>query len=181
MIHPSADVQSTRIGAGTAIWQFCVVLKDAIIGKNCNINCHVFIENDVIIGDNVTIKPGVQIWNGLRIGNNVFVGPNVTFTNDLIPRSKLYPDNFLQTIISDGASIGANATILAGIKIGPGALVGAGSVVTKDIPAYTVWYGNPATLKGYITETNVLLDKDLKSKNGDKFELRNGVLTPIRE
>jgi acetyltransferase-like isoleucine patch superfamily enzyme len=180
MIHPTADVQSTKIGSGTTIWQFCVVLKDAVIGKNCNINCQVFIENDVIIGDNVTIKPGVQLWDGLRIGDNVFVGPNVTFTNDLLPRSKQYPEIFLKTIVEDGASIGANATILAGLRIGRNALIGAGSVITKDIPAYTVWYGNPANLKGYITEFNLLLDKDLKSKDGCKFELRNGVPKPIK-
>ena len=81
-IHPLADVQSTNIGTDTTIWQFCVILKEAVIGKNCNINCQVFIENDVVIGDNVTIKPGVQIWDGLKIEDNVFIGPNVTFTNE---------------------------------------------------------------------------------------------------
>ena len=97
-IHTNSHVQSINIGAGTTVWQFCVVLKDAIIGRNCNINCHVFIENDVIIGDNVTIKPGVQLWDGIRIGNNVFIGPNVTFTNDLVPRSKHYPKSFIPTL-----------------------------------------------------------------------------------
>ncbi|MFP3534379.1 DapH/DapD/GlmU-related protein, partial [Burkholderia sp. SIMBA_042] len=83
-----ADVQTDNIGEDTMIWQFCVVLKGAKIGKNCNMNCQVFIENNVIIGDNVTIKPGVQIWDGVTLEDNVFIGPNVTFTNDLIPRSK---------------------------------------------------------------------------------------------
>ncbi|PQL92643.1 acyltransferase [Apibacter adventoris] len=151
-IHPTSDVQSQNIGDNTLIWQFCVILKNAVIGENCNINFNVFIENEVIIGNDVTIKPGVQIWDGITIEDNVFIGPNVTFTNDLIPRSKQYPEKFEKTIIKKGASIGANATIIAGHIIGEYALVGAGSVVTKDIPPYTVWYGNPAELKGYITE-----------------------------
>ena len=144
MIHHLADVQSKNIGKGTTIWQFCVILENASIGKNCNINCNVFIENDVQIGDNVTIKPGVQIWDGITIEGDVFIGPNVTFTNDLFPRSKKYPEKFEKTLIKKGASIGANATILAGITIGENALIGAGSVVTKDIPANEIWMGNPA-------------------------------------
>lgn len=151
-IHPTSDVQSQNIGDNTFIWQFCVILKNAVIGENCNINFNVFIENEVIIGNHVTIKPGVQIWDGITIEDNVFIGPNVTFTNDLIPRSKQYPEKFEKTIIKKGASIGANATIIAGHIIGEYALVGAGSVVTKDIPPYTVWYGNPAEQKGYITK-----------------------------
>lgn len=143
-IHPLADVQSINIGEGTVIWQFCVILKGAVIGKNCNINCHVFIENDVVIGDNVTIKPGVQLWDGVTIMDNAFIGPNATFTNDMKPRSKKYPEIFLKTIIQKGASIGANATILPGITIGENAMIGAGCVVLKDIPANTVWVGNPA-------------------------------------
>lgn len=143
-IHHLADVQSDNIGESTFIWQFCVVLPGAKIGSNCNINCQVFIENDVIIGDNVTIKPGVQIWDGITIEDNVFIGPNVTFTNDKRPRSKHYPIEFLKTYIGKGASIGANATILPGIKIGPNAMIGAGSVILKDVPANTTWVGNPA-------------------------------------
>lgn len=143
-IHHLADVQSHNIGDGTFIWQFCVVLPDAIIGRNCNINCNVFIENDVMIGDNVTIKPGVQLWDGVCIEDNVFIGPNATFTNDIFPRSKQYPDNFLKTIVKRGASIGANATILPGIVIGENAMIGAGCVVTKNIPPNTTWIGNPA-------------------------------------
>ena len=143
-IHKLADVQSKSIGVGTRIWQFCVVFAKAKIGKNCNICAQVLIENDVIIGDNVTIKSGVQLWDGIRIEDNVFIGPNVTFTNDLFPRSKIYPNHFLQTIIKAGASIGANATILPGITIGEKAMVGAGSLVTKDVLAGQVVLGNPA-------------------------------------
>lgn len=144
IIHPLADVQSSNIDEGTYIWQFCVILKNARIGKGCNINCNVFIENDVIIGNNVTIKPGVQVWDGVTLEDNVFIGPNVTFTNDLFPKSKNTDFILEKTIIRKGASIGANSTILGGITIGENALIGAGSVVTKDIPANEIWVGNPA-------------------------------------
>ncbi|MFY7846119.1 MULTISPECIES: acyltransferase [Chryseobacterium] len=144
MIHPLADVQSKNIGEGTMIWQFCVVLKNATIGKNCNINCQVLIENDAIIGDHVTIKPGVQIWDGITLEDNVFIGPNATFTNDLFPKSKNKEFKLIKTLVKKGASIGANATILAGVTIGENALVGAGSVVTKNIPDNEIWVGNPA-------------------------------------
>lgn len=169
MIHPLADVQSINIGKSTDIWQFCVVLPGAKIGENCNINCHVFIENDVIIGNNVTIKPGVQIWNGVTLEDNVFVGPNVTFTNDLIPKSKQYPQSFTKTIVKQGASIGANSTILAGNVVGEFAFVGAGSVLTKSIPAYHLYYGNPARHQGYVTKEGILLNLQLKDKNGDEY------------
>jgi acetyltransferase-like isoleucine patch superfamily enzyme len=150
MIHKLADVHSLNIGEETNIWQFCVVLKNAIIGNNCNINAGVLIENDVIIGDNVTVKSGVQIWDGIVIENNVFIGPNVTFTNDFLPRSKQYPSEFLNTKIQNGASIGANSTIVGGITIGEYAMIGAGSVVTKNIGIQELWYGNPARHKGYV-------------------------------
>lgn len=144
-IHPLADVQTENIGAGTRIWQFCVVLAGAKIGANCNICAHVLIENDVVIGDNVTVKSGVQLWDGLRIEDNVMIGPNATFTNDLFPRSKeLYP--LLRTTVKVGATIGANATILPGVTIGEKAMVGAGAVVTKDVPPDVVVVGNPAKI-----------------------------------
>ncbi|MDX9848001.1 MAG: acyltransferase [Tenuifilaceae bacterium] len=178
-IHPTSDVQTNRIGELTTIWQFCVVLKDAKIGSNCNINCNVFIENDVIIGDNVTIKPGVQIWDGLRVEDNVFIGPNVTFTNDLLPRSKNYPDKFLQTIIRKGASIGANATIIAGIEIGEYSMIGAGSVITKNVPPFTLWYGNPAKHRGYVTKSGTIISLKLTDKEGNKYLIEQN--EPIKE
>ena len=133
-----------NIGLGTNIWQFCVILPKARIGRNCNICAQVLIENDVFIGDNVTIKSGVQIWDGITIEDNVMIGPNVTFTNDLVPRSKAKNWTLTKTIIKKNASLGANSTIIAGIIIGEYSLIGAGSVVTKNIPPYTVWYGNPS-------------------------------------
>ena len=170
-IHKTAEVQLAKIGEDTTIWQYSVVLNGAVIGRNCNINCHVFIENDVVIGDNVTIKSGVQLWDGLRIGNNVFIGPNVTFTNDLVPRSKQYPESFIPTHISDGASIGANATIIAGVNIGEYAMIGAASLISKNIPAFTLWYGNPAKQMGYITKNGVTINMDLKDKTGNDYIL----------
>lgn len=134
-IHKLSDVQTTSIGDGTTIWQFVVILKGAVIGNNCNICANTLIENNVVIGNNVTVKSGVYIWDGVKIEDNVFIGPCVAFTNDKYPRSKVYPDEFLQTIIRKGASIGANATILPGIEIGEKAIVGAGSVVTKKCTA----------------------------------------------
>lgn len=147
MIHSLADVQTTSIGQNTNIWQFCVVLPDAVIGDNCNICSHVFIENNVIIGNNVTIKSGVQLWDNIIVEDDVFIGPNVTFTNDKYPRSKQSPKQFLQTVIKQGASIGANATILPGIIIHEYAIVGAGAVVTKDVPKKALVLGNPARIQ----------------------------------
>ena len=171
MIHSLSDVKSKNIGENTNIWQFCVVFPDAIIGNNCNICANVLIENEVIIGDNVTVKSGVQIWDGVTIEDNVFIGPNVTFTNDLVPRSKLHLREYEKTVIKKGASIGANTTIVAGIIIGESALIGAGSVVTKDIPPYPLWYGNPAKHKGFITKDGVILDLDQKDKMGNYIKL----------
>ncbi|MCD9526029.1 acyltransferase [Photobacterium carnosum] len=146
MIHPLSDVQSTNIGTDTRIWQFSVVLKDAVIGNNCNVCAHTLIESDVVVGNNVTIKSGVYLWDGLRIEDDVFIGPCVAFTNDKTPRSKQYPEAFLSTTVKKGASIGANATILPGIILGEHCMIGAGAVVTKDVPAYAVVVGNPASI-----------------------------------
>ncbi|MRX62574.1 N-acetyltransferase [Maribacter sp. RZ05] len=143
-IHRLADVQTSNIGVKTKVWQFSVILKNARIGENCNINSHTFIENNVVVGDNVTVKCGVYLWDGMRIEDDVFIGPNVTFTNDKYPRSKSYPKKFQETIIKKGASIGANATVLGGITIGENAMIGAGSVVSKNIPDGELWVGNPA-------------------------------------
>ncbi|WP_081673734.1 acyltransferase [Pseudomonas cremoricolorata] len=143
-IHPLSDVQSDSIGEGTRVWQFVVILPGAVIGKNCNLCAHTLIEGDVNIGNNVTIKSGVFLWSGVDVEDDVFIGPNATFTNDPMPRSKVYPDHFIRTRLGRGCSIGANATLLPGITIGEGAMVGAGAVVVKDVPAHAVVVGNPA-------------------------------------
>ena len=149
-IHKTADVQATNIGDGTTIWQFVVILPDAVIGKSVNICAHCLIENNVIIGDRATIKSGVYLWDGVRLGNDVFIGPNVTFTNDKFPRSKVYPNKFPKIIVEDGASIGGGATILPGITIGQKAMIGSGAVVTKSVPPYAIVIGNPARIVGYM-------------------------------
>jgi UDP-2-acetamido-3-amino-2,3-dideoxy-glucuronate N-acetyltransferase len=161
MIHKLADIQTEDIGKDTNIWQFCVVLKNARIGNNCNINAQVLIENDVIIGNNVTVKSGVQIWDGITLEDNVFIGPNVTFTNDFLPRSKQYPKDFLKTTIKEFASIGANSTIVGGITINEYAMIGAGSVVTKNVGTQELWYGNPAIHKGYVCKCGQKCDDKL--------------------
>ena len=130
-IHTLTDVQSADIGAGTRIWQYVVVLPDARIGHDCNICSHCFIENDVVVGDRVTVKCGVQLWDGLRISDDVFIGPNVTFTNDNCPASGNAAFERLPTFVEAGASIGAGAVILPGLRIGTGAFVAAGSVVPQ--------------------------------------------------
>ncbi|SEM88837.1 transferase hexapeptide (six repeat-containing protein) [Paenisporosarcina quisquiliarum] len=166
--HDKAIVESNEIGNNTTIWAFSHVLSGAKIGDNCNLNDHTFIENDVIIGNNVTIKSGVHIWDGVTIEDDVFIGPSVVFTNDLNPRSKRYPTEFAKTVIRKFASIGANTTIVAGNTIGEYAMVGAGSVVTKDVPAYSLWYGNPAEFKGYVCECGNKLTKDLLCESCNK-------------
>jgi UDP-2-acetamido-3-amino-2,3-dideoxy-glucuronate N-acetyltransferase len=151
-IHPKGLCESSSIGAGTRIWAFAHILPSAKIGKECNICDHVFIENDVVVGDRVTIKCGVQLWDGTRLEDDVFVGPNATFTNDRMPRSKMYPSCFPVTTVRRGASIGANATILPGLTIGEKAMVGAGAVVTRSVPDKAIVVGNPARIKGYVEE-----------------------------
>ena len=143
MVHPLSDVKA-QIPESSNVWQFCVVFQGAKIGENCNLCANVLVENEVIIGNNVTVKSGVQIWDGVTLEDNVFVGPNVTFTNDLFPRSKDPDWKLTKTLVKKGASIGANSTVIAGVTIGENAMIGAGSVVTKNVGANELWYGNPA-------------------------------------
>lgn len=158
VIHKLADVQSKAIGERTRIWQFCVVMPGAQIGRECNICAHVLIENNVVIGDRVTIKSGVQVWDGVILEDDVLIGPNVTFTNDQFPRSKQYLRGFEKTSVKKGASIGANATILPGITIGDYSLIGAGSVVVRNVPAYALVVGNPAKIKGWLCKCSSKLE-----------------------
>ena len=146
-IHPLAEVLSSTVGAGTRIWQFCVVLAQARIGANCNICSHCFIENLVVIGDHVTVKNGVFLYDGVTLEDHVFVGPNVTFTNDKNPRSRVYSSALLRTVVRRGASIGGGAVILPGVTIGENAMIGAGAVVTKSVPDNAVVYGDAARVQ----------------------------------
>ncbi|MBK6799407.1 MAG: WxcM-like domain-containing protein [Acidobacteria bacterium] len=153
--HPHALVETETIGARTRVWAFAHILPKAVIGEDCNICDHVFIENDVSIGNRVTVKCGVQLWDGITIEDDVFIGPNATFTNDMFPRSKHYPEAFSRTIVREGASIGANATILPGLTIGRKAMIGAGAVVTHDVPPNATVVGNPAKIIGYVDSPRV--------------------------
>jgi UDP-2-acetamido-3-amino-2,3-dideoxy-glucuronate N-acetyltransferase len=151
-IHPLSDVKSAQIGKDTRVWQYAVVFEGAVIGENCNICAHTLIENGVTLGNNVTVKSGVYLWEGTVIADDVFIGPNATFTNDAMPRSKVYPEKFAGITVNKGASIGANATILPGITIGIEAMVGAGAVVVSDVPDQAVVVGNPAKVIRYLTK-----------------------------
>lgn len=144
MIHPLSCVQDCKIGEGTNVWQFSVVLAGARIGSNCNLNAHTLVEGGAVLGDRVTLKSGVYVWDGITLEDDVFCGPNATFTNDKKPRSKVYPESFPRTLVKRGASIGAGAIILPGLVIGEGAMIGAGAVVTRDVDDGAVVIGNPA-------------------------------------
>jgi acetyltransferase-like isoleucine patch superfamily enzyme len=149
-VHPQALCESTQIGERTRVWAFAHVLPGASVGADCNICDHVFIENDVVVGDRVTVKCGVQLWDGLRVSDDVFIGPNATFSNDKYPRSRQHVRPIEQTHIGKGASIGAGAVVLPGLRIGARALVGAGAVVTADVPPRAIVSGNPARITGYV-------------------------------
>ena len=144
-IHPSANVSDKAcIGGGTKIWINVQIRENAVIGENCIISKDVYIDHAVTIGDRCKIQNSVSVYNGVEIGNDVFVGPNVTFTNDKVPRAFNTEWKITQTSIEDGASLGANSTIICGITVGEYAMVAAGSVVTRDVPPYTLVMGNPA-------------------------------------
>lgn len=170
MAHESSCIQSNRIGLNTTIWQYVTVLPGAVIGCEVNICANCFIENNVIIGDRVTIKSGVYLWDGVRIEDDVFIGPNVTFTNDKFPRSKVYPQKYLETVVAKGASIGGGAVLLPGITIGAGAMVGAGAVVTRSVPPNAIVTGAPATITGYVDSEvyGINLEGELKSSDADE-------------
>lgn len=150
-IHPTAVVEEgVEIGEGTRIWHFVHVRRGARIGRNCNIGKGVFIDAGVKIGNNVKIQNFVSVYRGVTVEDDVFLGPHATLTNDLYPRSFNKSWEVVPTLIKRGASIGANATIVAGVTIGEYAMVGAGAVVTRDVPPHTLVYGNPARVRGFV-------------------------------
>lgn len=168
-IHPAALVDTKRIGKGTRIWAFAHVMVGARIGENCNIGDHVFIESGVRVGNGVTIKNGVLLWKGVEIGDFAFLGPGAVFTNDLCPRSPRLPlvkarytDEkawLVRTIVEEGASIGANATILCGNRIGKYSLVAAGSVVARNVKPFQLVAGNPAKAIGWVDRDGAALKR----------------------
>ncbi len=151
LFHPLALIETgASIGRGTRVWAFAHVLAGATIGKDCNICDHTFVEENVRIGNRVTIKCGVYLWDGISIEDDVFIGPCAVFANDKFPRSKQHPAKYLHTIVERGASMGANATILPGLRVGKHSMVGAGAVVTRDVPPHAIVRGNPARIAGYV-------------------------------
>ena len=151
-IHPSALVETDRIGEGTRIWAFAHVMAGATVGAHCNIGDHVFIESNVRLGNYVTVKNGVSIWEHVHIADSVFIGPQVVFTNDRFPRNPKSSWNPEATRIEEGVTIGANATLLCGLRVGTRAFSGAGAVVTRHVPAHGLMFGNPARRRGWVCE-----------------------------
>jgi UDP-2-acetamido-3-amino-2,3-dideoxy-glucuronate N-acetyltransferase len=150
-VHSLAVVETKDIGAGTRVWGFAHVMKDARVGENCNLCEQVFVESGAVIGNGVTVKNGISIWDRVEIEDDVFLGPGMIFTNDLRPRAfiKRGREHLVPTRVSRGATIGAGAVVICGVTIGPYAFVAAGAVVTRDVPAYGYVRGNPAKLAGY--------------------------------
>ena len=170
-VHDSSFVdENCRIGSNTKIWHFSHIMTGSHIGDNCNIGQNVVISPDVVIGNNVKIQNNVSVYTGVTCEDNVFLGPSVVFTNILNPRSLISRKNeFRKTLLMEGASIGANATIICGVTIGKFALIGAGSVITKDIKNYSLVYGNPGKNKGWVSEHGEKLEFDSNLNAQCKF------------
>jgi acetyltransferase-like isoleucine patch superfamily enzyme len=170
-VHEAAMCDSDDVGARTRIWAFAQVLEGARVGSDCNICGHVFIEGGAVLGNKVTVKNGVQVWDKVTVEDEVFLGPNATFTNDFNPRAAVRKsrDEFLPTLIKRGSSIGANATVVCGVVIGEQAFIGAGSVVTRDVPAYALMVGNPARHIGWMCACGDRLGDDLACHCGRRY------------
>lgn len=151
-VHPMGLCESATVGPGSRIWAFAHVMAGAQVGHDCNIGDHAFIEAGARVGSRVTVKNGVAIWDRVTVGNDVFLGPNVVFTNDLRPRAfgSKDPAGFTPTEVRQGATIGANATIVCGVTVGEFAFVAAGAVVVRDVPAHALVVGNPARVVGWV-------------------------------
>ena len=172
--HPSAEIsKDATIGAGTRLWQHCIVLAGARIGRDCKLAHNVFVEGGVIVGDRVVIKDNVCLYDGLEIADDVFIGPNAVFTNVRTPRAHVSrKDAFDKTRIGRGATVGANATIVCGNAIADYAMIGAGAVVTKNVPAFALMVGNPARHVGWVSSAGEILKEDLVCpRTGEKYVL----------
>lgn len=167
-VHESSYVDdNVVIGEGTKIWFFCHIQSGATIGNNCNIGQNVNVANDVKIGNGVKIQNNVSVYEGVEIGDNVFCGPSMVFTNDMMPRASMRKP-YLKTYIGDGASIGANATIVCGHTIGKYAMIAAGAVVTKDVKSHALMAGVPAKQIGWVCECGEKLTSDLHCSSCQK-------------
>jgi UDP-2-acetamido-3-amino-2,3-dideoxy-glucuronate N-acetyltransferase len=192
-VHRLALVESDQVGRGTRIWAYAHVMKDVVVGEECNIGDHAFLESGVRLGRGVTIKNAVLLWKGVELADYVFVGPNVVFTNDRYPRSPRHPvvaaryhdeANWLvRTKVEEGAAIGAQATIICGVTLGAYCVVAAGSVVTRDVPPFALVAGNPARWRGYVDRSGrPLVEKDGGWENpvtGTRYQYHNNVMEEI--
>lgn len=159
--HPTAEVSSqAKVGDNTKVWNQAQIREDAEIGENCIIGKNVYIDEGVHIGSGVKIQNNVNVYHGVTVEDDVFLGPSMTFTNDRTPRAFNPEWKVWETLVKKGASIGANATIRCGITIGEFAMVGAGSVVTKDVPAFALVVGNPARQIGWVCKCGARFDDD---------------------
>ena len=181
-VHPKGLVESTQVGSGTRVWAFAHVLEGAVVGSECNIGECVYVEKGARLGNKVTVKNGVQVWDGVTCEDYVFVGPNATFTNDLRPRvaHPVDPSEFAKTLVRHGATIGANATIVAGITIGAHAMIGAGAVVIRDVPDHALMVGNPARRIGWSCSCGAKLAEDFGcAACGKVFRQTQSGLRPV--
>jgi UDP-2-acetamido-3-amino-2,3-dideoxy-glucuronate N-acetyltransferase len=184
--HPSAIIdEGCEIGSGTKIWHFSHIMPNSIIGKNCNIGQNVVVSSLVEVGNNVKIQNNVSLYTGVICEDDVFIGPSVVFTNVINPRSAVSrQDQYKKTIVKTGASIGANATIVCGNTIGKFSFIGAGAVVTKDIPDYALYIGNPAFQSAWMSEYGHKLNFDSEGmatcpESNQKYQLLNGKVIRI--
>jgi len=185
--HETAVIdKDCKIGKGTKIWHFSHIMTGSEIGENCNIGQNVVVSPGVKLGRNVKIQNNVSIYTGVICDDDVFIGPSAVFTNVINPRSEIIrKDNYLETIVEKGATIGANSTIVCGNIIGRYAFVGAGAVVTKDVKPYALVIGNPARQTGWMSEYGHKLNFDKKGfavcpESEDRYMLEKGVVTKIK-
>ena len=180
-VHESSFVdENCEIGDGTKIWHFSHIMSGCKIGRKCNIGQNVVVSPDVILGNNVKVQNNVSIYTGVICEDDVFLGPSMVFTNITNPRSAIIRrDQYEKTVVKKGASIGANATIVCGNDIGEFAFIGAGSVITKEVPAYALVVGNPARQIGWMSEYGHRLtfneaNSAICPESGEKYILENG-------
>ncbi len=180
-VHESSYVdEGCQIGKGTKIWHFSHIMSRCVIGEDCNIGQNVVISPDVVLGRNVKIQNNVSVYTGVRCEDDVFLGPSMVFTNVINPRSAVSrKDEYKATIIRQGASVGANATIVCGNSLGEYCLIGAGSVVTKDVPAFALMVGNPARRIGWVSRNGEKLHFDENGHatcpaTGEQYILQDG-------
>jgi len=184
--HPSAVIdENCEIGEGTKIWHFSHIMAGCKIGKRCNIGQNVVVSPQVVLGDNVKVQNNVSIYTGVICEDDVFLGPSMVFTNVINPRSAIVrKDEYRQTIVRKGASIGANATLVCGNEIGQYAMIGAGAVITKEVPAYALVYGNPGRQNGWVSEYGHKLNFSGEGfavcpESGQKYKLSNNAVQKI--